>query len=803
MNSTDNNIILITSEYVGFGHPDIIADTISDSVLDSCVSLDRHARVAIETMVVGKHVVLGGEITINEVYEDEIEERVNNAVFDVVSMNQNNGIQKLTTEKVKIKQHIRTQSPEIAMGVDSGGAGDQGCLKSGTLVRTSNGYVKIEDVKVGDYVNTHAGLKKVLVAKKTGTLPVVKITLKNGYVLECTADHKILCFNKNGEYWKEAGKLTSEDLVCVLKENEFKANDCCVSEIDKNIFTQANGSDKILGDTRLELNEDIAYIIGLSLGNGYLGDDSSISISFGKNESDAILMKEYFSVSTGLNWNLYTGADGNYSLVCSSVLLRKHFENFGVGYEKSPIKTTPHAILKSKRSVIENYIAGLFDSDGTIVLGVGRNGNNAKLKLSSSSYALLQEVQLLLKDFNVDSTIVFNTKSGSPVGKKGRNGETYFSNFDSYVLHVVGINSIRNFYNNINFKHHTSRQEKLKTYCEQTKHILQEKDTHLVPELSRNRLIGENKSGRNLPYYLYAVKSVEDTKEISDVYDLEIEDIHAFSGNGIIVHNCMFGFSCNHNVDRLPTPLYLSRLVAISLNKITLGVTGLKIQLDTYDMRHYLYGDVKTQFTVEYDKLSNTFGKIRHIVCSIHHGKDVTTEQVREWIKHFIINLIDKHYPQGKVEEAQFHINSTGAFTIGGSDADTGMTGRKLAVNTYGGFAHLGGGALCGKDVTKVDRSGALMTRYVANQIIKEGLANIVEIGISYGIGLAEPLSVTLIRNDKPENEQKIIDKIMSYDYRPQSIIYNLRLKDQKYVDCAMFGHFGIQPFGQVYPWEK
>jgi len=257
----------------------------------------------------------------------------------------------------------------------------------------------------------------------------------------------------------------------------------------------------------------------------------------------------------------------------------------------------------------------------------------------------------------------------------------------------------------------------------------------------------------------------------------------------------MFGFSCNYNEDMLPTPIFLARRVANWLTtKNPLSVLG-------------IYKDVKTQFTLEYDEQTKTFGRVRNVVCSIHHGTEWDMNQLRTVLKKNIISLVHGLYPEGNIEELEperWHLNATGAFTIGGPDADTGLTGRKLIAGTYGGFAHHGGGALSGKDPSKVDRSAALYLRWLANRIVREEkLANLIELQVGYAIGVAEPMSVSLIQVDMPENTSKIEEFLMSQDYTPNGMIEQLSLKDQRYSQAAMYGHFGKQPNGSVYTWEN
>ena len=214
-----NGITTFTSESVCSGHPDKICDQISDAILDAVLTQDRFGHVACETLVGFNRVVLSGEITANAKvdFKKIVKDQIKRLGYTDSILN--------FSDKSPIDLHIHEQSPEISVGVDKKGAGDQGCLKKGSLVRTKKGFIPIEKVKNGDYVATPYGWKRVLNSMKTGMKPVIDITLTNGMLLTCTKDHKILCFDKSGNtYWKAADDLQQGEFNLVYGQlNELTA----------------------------------------------------------------------------------------------------------------------------------------------------------------------------------------------------------------------------------------------------------------------------------------------------------------------------------------------------------------------------------------------------------------------------------------------------------------------------------------------------------------------------------------------------------------------------------------------------
>ena len=214
----------------------------------------------------------------------------------------------------------------------------------------------------------------------------------------------------------------------------------------------------------------------------------------------------------------------------------------------------------------------------------------------------------------------------------------------------------------------------------------------------------------------------------------------------------------------------------------------------------YLRPDGKTQVTVEYDE-NGTPKRLDAVVLSTQHDPDVTQEQIHEDIKKYVFDPI---IPEGVVDEnTKFFINPTGRFVIGGPHGDSGLTGRKIIVDTYGGMARHGGGAFSGKDCTKVDRSAAYAARYVAKNIVAAGIAKKCEIQLSYAIGVAHPTSIMVDTFGTGKlSDEKLVEIIReNFDLRPAGIIQMLNLRRPIYKQTAAYGHFGRTDVDL--PWEK
>ena len=250
----------------------------------------------------------------------------------------------------------------------------------------------------------------------------------------------------------------------------------------------------------------------------------------------------------------------------------------------------------------------------------------------------------------------------------------------------------------------------------------------------------------------------------------------------------MFGFATNETEEYMPYPISLAHKLSRQLTKVRKDGT-----------LSYLRPDGKTQVTVEYD--DGKPSRLDAVVLSTQHDPDITQEQIHEDIKR---EVFDKILPAGMVDdETKFFINPTGRFVIGGPHGDAGLTGRKIIVDTYGGYARHGGGAFSGKDCTKVDRSAAYAARYVAKNIVAAGLADKCEIQLSYAIGVAEPTSIMVdtFGTGKKSN-QELVDLIRKYfDLRPAGIIKMLDLRRPIYKQTAAYGHFGRNDLDL--PWER
>ncbi|WP_456111294.1 methionine adenosyltransferase [Roseburia inulinivorans] len=250
----------------------------------------------------------------------------------------------------------------------------------------------------------------------------------------------------------------------------------------------------------------------------------------------------------------------------------------------------------------------------------------------------------------------------------------------------------------------------------------------------------------------------------------------------------MFGYATNETPELMPYPISLAHKLALQLTKVRKDGT-LK----------YLRPDGKTQVSVEYDENGKP-KRLEAVVLSTQHDEDVTQEQIHEDIKKYVFDPI---LPTELVDaETKFFINPTGRFVIGGPHGDAGLTGRKIIVDTYGGYARHGGGAFSGKDCTKVDRSAAYAARYVAKNIVAAGLADKCEIQLSYAIGVAQPTSIMVDTFGTGKlSDEKLVEIVReNFDLRPAGIIKMLDLRRPIYRGTAAYGHFGRTDLNL--PWE-
>ena len=251
----------------------------------------------------------------------------------------------------------------------------------------------------------------------------------------------------------------------------------------------------------------------------------------------------------------------------------------------------------------------------------------------------------------------------------------------------------------------------------------------------------------------------------------------------------MFGFASNETEEYLPYPIALAHKLTRKLSEVRKNGT-----------LAYLRPDGKSQVTVEYDENGKPV-HINAVVISSQHAAEITQEQIHEDIRKYVIDPI---LPQELVDEnTKYFINPTGRFVIGGPNGDSGLTGRKIIVDTYGGYARHGGGAFSGKDCTKVDRSAAYAARYVAKNIVAAGLADKCEIQLSYAIGVAQPTSIMIDTFGTGKvSDEKLIEIVREhFDLRPAGIIKMLDLRRPIYKQTAAYGHFGRNDLDL--PWEK
>lgn len=274
------------------------------------------------------------------------------------------------------------------------------------------------------------------------------------------------------------------------------------------------------------------------------------------------------------------------------------------------------------------------------------------------------------------------------------------------------------------------------------------------------------------------------SKDIAQGVDSSFDEKSIGAGD----QGMMFGFACDETDDFMPMPIYLAHKLTRQLTKVRKDGTLV-----------YLRPDGKAQVSVEY--IGEKVSRVKTIVVSTQHSPSVSHEQLVNDIKEHVIKKV---IPAELLDEdTEYFINPTGRFVIGGPQGDCGLTGRKIIVDTYGGYASHGGGAFSGKDPTKVDRSGAYMARYIAKNIVGAGIAKKIEVEVAYAIGVSKPISILANTHGTgiiPDNEiEDLISKC--FDLRPAAIIEHFDLKRPIYKQTAAYGHFGRNDLDL--PWEK
>jgi S-adenosylmethionine synthetase len=258
----------------------------------------------------------------------------------------------------------------------------------------------------------------------------------------------------------------------------------------------------------------------------------------------------------------------------------------------------------------------------------------------------------------------------------------------------------------------------------------------------------------------------------------------------------MFGFACKQTESLMPLPIFLAHQLALKIETVRQSLEAKK----DFSLRP----DAKTQVSIQYNS-NQEIEAIDTILISSQHSPDISQEKLRELLIELVIlpTIVEYNLEKYYSNDTKILTNPSGSFVLGGPVADSGLTGRKIIVDSYGGWARSGGGAFSGKDGSKVDRSGSYMARFVAKNIVAKGLADSVEIQISYAIGQSKPVSLAFF--GKLNQTQEEIEKYVleNFDFRPKAIIQRLGLNKPIFAPTASYGHFGREAHGDFFTWEK
>lgn len=317
-----------------------------------------------------------------------------------------------------------------------------------------------------------------------------------------------------------------------------------------------------------------------------------------------------------------------------------------------------------------------------------------------------------------------------------------------------------------------------------------------IAGISRNVInsIGYNNPGCGFDGNTCAVLTSIDAQSpdiamgVNQSYELKDGETDADNQIGAGDQGMMFGYACNETPELMPLSISLAHKLAKKLAEVRKNGT-----------LPYLRPDGKTQVTIEYDD-DNKPVRVDTVVISTQHDENVTLEKIRKDLLEYVVKpIIPSEYLNS---DTMYFINPTGRFVIGGPAGDSGLTGRKIIVDTYGGYASHGGGAFSGKDPTKVDRSAAYYARYIAKNIVAAGLADKCQVQLAYAIGVAKPVSIAVMAENSKYSNDRLAEAVKKvFDCRPQAIIKALKLTETKYLPLAAYGHMGREDLGVA--WEK